>query len=351
MTNFDSFILFLRRHAPAVGRYGALGLAFGIGLFGTAAILGSSLRFPVISPVREKIQYFVEHEDRFDTLLIGSSRAYRQIDPALLDQLMAKAGKPIHTYNLGIDGMTPPEDLFVMEKALARRTKPLKYVIGECYRIPDVYIAVGQEGTLRHAYWHDWRRFLYQARALTGPKIANADGKRWSYRVGFKALCAVGPHLRLFLTNCVHLGRGRDWFVPEQSMGDLCLGPKRDGFYPTESVIDDKGFKDLNEQMEAYMTWNAGHRFGNWASQDILLEKRQLVEKHQAKYILFTPPSCGDNFYPIRAITASIPLLDFTDPRRYPELFIRPNRYDHGHLNHKGAEVFTRLIAEKLAGL
>jgi hypothetical protein len=36
-------------------------------------------------------------------------------------------GQPTRSFNLGFDGMRPPEDSYVLETVLAHRTKPLKY--------------------------------------------------------------------------------------------------------------------------------------------------------------------------------------------------------------------------------
>ncbi|MES2570644.1 MAG: hypothetical protein V4710_11400, partial [Verrucomicrobiota bacterium] len=62
---------------------------------------------PIVS---EKLAYFARHRDEYDTLFIGSSRVYRQIDPALFDQVTREAGVPTRSFNLGIDSMFSPED-------------------------------------------------------------------------------------------------------------------------------------------------------------------------------------------------------------------------------------------------
>jgi hypothetical protein len=44
-------------------------------------------------------------------------------------------------------------------------------------------------------------------------------------------------------------------------------------------------------------------------------------------------------------------MLDFSDPARYPELYDPRHRYDSDHLNLAGAEMFSRLLAARIASL
>jgi hypothetical protein len=48
-------------------------------------------------------------------------------------------------------------------------------------------------------------------------------------------------------------------------------------------------------------------------------------------------------------IRAGIMLLDYSDPERYPNLYAPENRRDPGHLNVRGAEIYTRLVARQIA--
>src|SRR5688572_27502291 len=71
---------------------------------------------PHISIVSAKVQWLQEHGDEYDVIFLGSSRTFRQIVPELFDRLMAAASHPVKTFNLGVDGMRPPEDTYVLEQ-------------------------------------------------------------------------------------------------------------------------------------------------------------------------------------------------------------------------------------------
>src|SRR5437016_2606538 len=105
---------------------------FALGLFGAGALVATRIPFSPEKGVREKIDWLAEHEDRYDTFFLGTSRTFGGIRPDLFDQAMAAAGTPTHSFNLGINGMRPPEDSYVLEQVLARRHRPLKLVVVEC---------------------------------------------------------------------------------------------------------------------------------------------------------------------------------------------------------------------------
>ena len=115
--------------------------------------------FPHIAIVTSKVAHFQTEGDDFDVLFLGSSRTYRQVIPEMFDRLMAEAGHPAKAYNLGIDGMRPPEDTYILEQALSKRTKPLRWVFVECSPIRLV-MRPEDRGTLRATYWHDLKRTL-----------------------------------------------------------------------------------------------------------------------------------------------------------------------------------------------
>lgn len=100
-------------------------------LLTSGALIRQRLPFPPIPTVQAKVEWLRTHGDDYDTFFLGSNRIYRHIVPRLFDELMAARGESTRSFNLGFDGMRPPEDSYVLEEVLAHRTKPLKYVIVE----------------------------------------------------------------------------------------------------------------------------------------------------------------------------------------------------------------------------
>src|SRR5687767_418937 len=77
-------------------------------------IIHETLPFPEVPIVTPKVEHLKAHGDRYDTLIIGSSRLYYQVIPSLFDELTAQAGVPTKTFNAAVAGMGPPEDSFML---------------------------------------------------------------------------------------------------------------------------------------------------------------------------------------------------------------------------------------------
>src|SRR5262245_37152928 len=104
---------------------------FLVALFTTARMLNEVELFAEIATLRDKWEHYGEQKDRYDTLWFGSSRIYRGIMPGLFDQLTSEGGVPTKTFNFGLDGMFPPEDAYVIERALENPPNNLRWVFIE----------------------------------------------------------------------------------------------------------------------------------------------------------------------------------------------------------------------------
>jgi hypothetical protein len=54
---------------------------------------------------RIKMRHLSEQADAYDTVFLGSSQVYRQVDVRLFDRELARAGVRVRSYNLGLPGM------------------------------------------------------------------------------------------------------------------------------------------------------------------------------------------------------------------------------------------------------
>ncbi len=338
----------------------ALLLCFGCGLFGVSALVRMGLPFPPVAQVQTKEAWLDDHLEDYDTIFVGSSRAYHQIIPELFDQLMAKAGMPTHSFNLGIDGMVGPEDSFLLETVLAKRKKPLKLVLLECGAINTRFDKPAAEGAIssRQVYWHDFQRFALVAQTIFAsesnkkwPKSFAAIRHRVTYYCQGQMTCFL-HHLHMHLCYETNFGRGCETltklFDKPEPINWGYLGPKRDGYLEILHDINDHDWAGVQSQVADYKIYHKIEH-GTKPSQMLLLEKRQDVQACGGKAVFFVAPSSTNNFYPSPKIKPEMPVIDLSDPARYPEFFERSNRCDGGHLNAKGSEILTRRLVEQLA--
>lgn len=313
------------------------------GFFGTSALVNRILPMAPVALVKDKVDWLIQHGDEYDTFFIGSSRTICHIIPERFDQLMAQAGVPTHSFNLGIFGMRSPEDSYLLETVLAHRHQPLKLILVEANPVSLRMDEGDQATTLRTIYWHDFKRLVALWRATWESHLKGGP---------FIKLATLRYHTNLFLTKTFALGRGReqveDWVDVPASTLSKSLGPRRDG-----SAVDESRERDIPEE-----TWQAFQKklrkplrldYDTRASQLELQAKRRGVEAFGGRMVAFAPPLAGMKvFVPDPKIKPVIPCLNFSVPERYPEFYQRENRFDEGHLNARGAELFTRRLVEQL---
>jgi hypothetical protein len=81
-------------------------------------------------------------------------------------------------------------------------------------------------------------------------------------------------------------------------------------------------------------------------SQESLDRMLKLVRKAGAQGVFIVAPTTGElSGHPNP--DSGIPTLDFRDMNQYPELFAKEHRTDTAHLNAKGADLYTRRLAER----
>ncbi len=143
--------------------------ALHLGIFGAAlALTAAGLSGLTLPPgdaiVDGKLAWWRAHAAEYDTLIIGTSRLYHGVIPEILDATAAARGRPIRSFNLAVDGLRPPEDDFVLEKALAAPRLKLRWVIVECNEL-KLQVTDQEHESARDIYWHDlprlrilWRR-------------------------------------------------------------------------------------------------------------------------------------------------------------------------------------------------
>lgn len=325
-------------------------LVLGFCLVAMAAVALTPPRY--VTTVTEKLARYAEAGDEYDVLAIGSSRTYRQIIPQVFDSTAKAAGKQTRLFNLGVDGMRPPEDTYLLEQALALRKKPLRLVLVECNTL-RFELRPEDENTVRAVHWHDGKRLATMARlAFT------ADQKKRGFRDRVKRFGETAPkfwkHVEYWFQNVTAFGRGNE--ILSASLFDTkpvrnAVGPdgfkdspKRDGLSADELSRFES---DVAEMRATPPRFEKADR----VSQAELAEKRRIIEKAGAKMVLIVPPYPMNKRFLPESESERAAVLDFSNPNDFPELYAPANRLDEGHTNRTGSEIYTRMIVERLLPL
>ncbi len=316
-------------------------------------LLGRFAPEPTVPMVSPKLDWWRAHAEEFDTLIIGSSRTYRQVVPSLFDAAMAAGGVPTRSYNLGIDGMRAPEDGYLLAQALAAHRGPLRYVIMECnslkMEVPD-----DNADTLRAVYWHDLPRMGALLRLCFAPDYTGerrSIGKRISS--GWGNLRHYSDHAKLWAWRSAHVGSGNERLlaaigIVPSAPTFIEVGKAKDGYRAptTAERMSGKLLRDYEKRLAEILAQpSVATDYGDAESQRELLRKCALVTAAGARPIFLAPPLLAPAVFTPADSTL---FLNFALPARYPALFAIENRRDSGHTNSAGSALYTRLLAESL---
>ena len=330
--------------------------AFVFAFFAVNWLIGLALpmqSMPVITP---KLTWLREHGAEFDTLFLGSSRTYRQVVPELFDQLMAENGRPSRAFNLGVDGMRPPEDTFLLENALPLLPKP-RLVVVECNEIRVRVRAVDRD-TVRQVYWHDWQR-----QSVITQRAFFSDDPRKRLKSRFKEACRLWPdyteHICYWLENTSHLGRGIELLTAATAptvrppMGLQDVGPELNGFriLPGHEQFEPGELAEYESDLARLLAKPLPDNRGDSVSLAEIAEKRRIIERAGARMVLVIPPYMDAFAFRPQEGGGVPPVLDLSSPQKYPEFYKVENRADSGHLNRAGSELYTRELARQLTEL
>ena len=325
--------------------------------------LNALLPFPEIDVVSPNLRFFKEHRDEFNTVFIGSSHIHHQISPAIFDRIMREAGRPTRTFNFGINGMSPPESGYVLERLLSTKPSHLKWVFIELDEL-EIKRFPKAERSRRSLYWHDWKRTSLVLRKILDAS-RQEDGLSLPRKIG--EILAPGQresemrdlfffHGALFAKNFTNIGRKIDLARWRSQLGKKKppakdLGLNGDGYVPlikkmpaAEATVYETGLKRAVAQAESrFVSASTEQAYRQWAEE---------VRKIGATPIFLVTPTATQiklGFRPESGIAGTVML--FNDAKAYPQLYRKEMRVDADHLNGAAAEEFTKLVAQNFSQL
>src|SRR5688572_26885335 len=313
----------------------------------TSGIIHSLLPPLIPKGVAAKLEFFAQHKDQFDTLLVGTSSIYYSVSPEIFDHTTSENGLPTRSFNFGIDAMHPPENFFVLEQILNTKPANLKWVFLETADIETKLHKV--LGTERAVYWHDWPRTKLALRKALNPR-GNA---KWYTRISrlWVARRALTSHLKLFAQRFANVGRGMDLIFPQKddrkSEAEMELGPRRDGYRLAGHAMTAEQAAAFQQRLAQEIA-EARPKPLDPVADEAYRDYDQRIRAIGAAPIFVVPPLIFQSPVTFREPPPPPgPLLTFNDARAYLMLFDTQFRIDDAHLTREGAEEFTRLLAQE----
>lgn len=306
-----------------------------------------------------KLDHWCSHADAYDTLFVGSSRVYRNVDPVLFDESTARAASPTSSFDLGLPGMSFLEALHTSHALLDARPAALRTLVVEL--LPSSVDIPGRNAeSARVRAWHDLRTTRAAVRLASGLDDT------------FAARLDAGlEHVALWAGRALHQGSGRRRF--EELF---------DGRYDAETravlprVLEGRGHLALEDdddprvaarrarfldEVDALRARNAAFVAGTLddvptdpTALELLAELARRAQGLGVRLVLVAMP-VHRRFEAERDAVAAgrLPadLVVLADPVGHPELYAPERHFDANHLDREGTARLTELLAARIVEL
>lgn len=294
----------------------------------------------------------------YEMAFVGSSRVHRHVNPGRVKRAISEAPSGWEAVNLGVPGLTVLEQFEVVETWLKRLPKPPRHVVLE--PVLNASLEADNLDSERVIRFHRPDDMAFLLRFIAGSSMMPRRKALYSVRhiVAFgyywlnygKVAALVRPPLvQSYLDPSLH------GFMPLGDGLDPALGPR------ASSILEPRFLRNrVDEAVQAHesqtLTPTEAHVIGRLVD---------AVRRLGASPVLFLPPRLewdrrgGRTVLDltmgpaVREALASnlpdVPLLDYTNPREFPEFYQAELWYDATHLGTTGANLFSQRLGSDLA--
>jgi hypothetical protein len=305
-------------------------------------------------------------DPRVNLIFLGASLVDMGFNPVEFDAATRMRGLCTYSYNLGIGGMTIPEVLTLLKRLQA--SNHVRYIL----LAPTFWLldAGRFPNSIRSIDYFDLQNaltfaaFVASFRKLPSSVEQEEFGRNIAIAT-FRHYTNIGL-VRLLLTT----ERNKYYFeynfweeFQRQAQLRGHSPSDRSNYSSGEIEAYQIGLRQYADERERLLTGEPAARsqLNEYLPDDLFAFFMRAVDIARSitpNVIAVEPPTTGfvqSEIAFVARLRSSIvrgpPFLDFSDSREYPELFEAGNRHDGVHLNAKGAVVWSRLLADRLAEL
>jgi hypothetical protein len=297
-----------------------------------------------------KSTYLNQHRNEFNTLFVGSSKTYHQLNVAYFDSLTE--GKT-RSFNYGIEGIAAADIYYYMDHLVGEDTGDLKYVFLELYDIS--FMAPQILHTREQKFWFNFSSWLFTVKTISA---SNNPATEKCAGLSLNTVNFCECLMKFDLIKDVYRFKHQK---PEQ----LLLGSAKTGYVSLENAVINREFIDagrkhflINDSLNNLVKNASITAFSKVGSEKLNVPHFEklvaLIEKMHAKGIKVTivlgPRSYEmqyENTLPVFIKIDKSPKLNLASATVYPEFYDKRYSYDVAHLNQEGSMIYTRRIAEE----
>ncbi|MCB0107894.1 MAG: hypothetical protein KDE53_18360 [Caldilineaceae bacterium] len=311
----------------------------------------------------DKLRTLHNRAAEFNTLFIGSSRVYRQINPALFDTMSVV---PTSSFNLGCSRTFTPESFYLFKHMIEDDAlNNLQYIVMELQIVTP--IAPDNRGAIQSQYYLDAEELRFAM-----AEVLNAEDLSLKRRS--KMLIGYGES---YLRRLLGINTLRTKLAILYNPASLWAGINAmvaanapDGYYSLEREAREIGGEVLVRRQEflanpaelSRRKAQAQQIYDNvatfHANPTYLTRLKQLIalaNAHHIHLIFVLPPRLQDEYFaelvPLFYQLNPAHRIDLGNPERFADFYAMENSYDVGHLNDHGSALFTQALATQFSEL
>ena len=309
---------------------------------GVLLILNSSIPDHYGNPQYSlKRKYFFNHQDRYNTVFLGSSRSFRNLNPKIFDNLQEGSTQ---SFNLGTVGTRNPEMYFLAERFIEELDSgKLKYLFIEML---PLFTEFTTHEDARYTYYLDEAEVDFVGQYLAHTNMEDANPKTILANYQQASDNRLG-------------GLGRLWYhlTAKKTTPMDSSWRKTNGFTPLVNLTEGKNpnrvhtMEKLTEYVDAKRKIAVG-QMGSHSdsaytnneafSQRLLAIIEQAERKGTQVVYWISPHSDYRDLYITQDQLPAGHVMDMSNPFRYEDFYKPGLMFDNGHFNEPGAVVFSR---------
>ena len=314
----------------------------------------------------ERENFYAHHAENYNTLFVGSSLTYRQIDPQLFDSLNRINSISTASFNYGIDGSTPVEIFSIYKHILAKKPKTLKNVLVELDFINN--FDIDQMHSLRRKSFFGFAQYKYELPIVLQSSFGFAE------KCGFLSFDFVH-----FIESEFKIGMLKDAYLFGLNKRELTDTSRVKDYNPLIFKEEEQEVKFLNkkyvnphikfiqEKKPALLqnTKAAKEMFTNKAFRDelkvnvvykgLVHEMIALAKEKGINLIFVLPPRLSPTHYKdLLPVYFSIPKaqrIELADANEYPDFYKLEYSYDLWHVTEPGSKIYSAALQKKFVEL
>ncbi|MBD6619323.1 hypothetical protein FNW02_26720 [Komarekiella sp. 'clone 1'] len=317
-----------------------------------------------LGDISTKFEHFAKHKDDYDVIFLGPSTTYQGVIPKVFDETMAANGKSIKSFNFGIMAANVAETDFYLQKILALKPANLKWVFLDC--LVDFFMEEAPTST-KNVYWHtplktiENFQLIIESTSTLKEKISGfyANSISFLYR-----WLGIGYFSNFWQQKSEVLPKGisaekliqeagyysMDWLENSAKRREIFLSNSLDSYQ--KQLKQSKSGIFVRGNMSTYPLNSSAIKILKKIAYRI--DAQEKTSKIKVEPIFFVPPVLNTDF-DNSAITKAYKegyistLFAFNKPNTFTTLYEVDRRADGRHLNHQGAQEFTRAFAGKFS--